>query len=137
MLADRMGMRKRGSIMDTGRAAIYFVKWWREEGGLIAAASASALDYVSQGSPSVPGYHNGGWGFDFQWTVTPEEARGRSGDGEREKLIQEKMEGCIDEYMEMMARDDVEDVSATQTKKKKTFEEKLKRKERSLRKRNS
>ncbi|KAF8637925.1 hypothetical protein AX17_002546 [Amanita inopinata Kibby_2008] len=40
LLARRMGMIKRGAEPDLARAATYFVRWWREEGGLVSATAA-------------------------------------------------------------------------------------------------
>jgi hypothetical protein len=66
-------MIKRGAELDLERAATYFVRWWREEGGLIAAVDSGATAEKAQGETrsiteddrvSVQG-----WGFDFEWRV--------------------------------------------------------------------
>ncbi|KAH9847452.1 hypothetical protein C2E23DRAFT_499488 [Lenzites betulinus] len=35
-------MLKRGGVPDLARAAVWFIKWWREEGGLASAVNAAA-----------------------------------------------------------------------------------------------
>lgn len=96
-LARRMGMLKRGGEVDLTRAAVYFVKWWREEGGLLSATSGLQFQF-RQGDSSVvdqeffssrtdlevhDGVHGHGlvspnitqaWGFDFQWEIGREDA---------------------------------------------------------------
>lgn len=136
-----MGMVKRGAELDTARAVKYFVTWWRNEGGLIAASSAPLLQIPTKADvqgdpyPSVAGDNSSavdpkttqGWGFDFQWEVRPEDVRpGRDG----ALMIQEKMENCIDEYLINTEREEREEgnVSATQRKKRLILEEKEKRK---------
>jgi len=79
-----MGMIKRGAELDLERAATYFVRWWREEGGLIAAADSGAthasLDMIGSAAAKVQGEPRRtrteddgatvqGWGFDFEWRV--------------------------------------------------------------------
>ncbi|TFK41583.1 P-loop containing nucleoside triphosphate hydrolase protein [Crucibulum laeve] len=118
LLAQRMGMMKRGAELDTSRAAVYFVRWWREEGGLIAANEALQLDAsASHGTQ--------GWGFDFQWDVQPSELSGR-------ELVQQKMELSIDEYVASTDQEehDENNVSDTQKKKQLVMEEKKRRRER-------
>lgn len=124
LLAQRMGMIKRGAEPDLARAAQYLVKWWREEGGLLAASSALQI-----GDPSLSLQSSGaqaiaqGWGFDFQWQVRPEDITpGVNG----ELFIQERMEDCIDEYINR-AETDEGSISTTQTKKRALSEEKAKR----------
>jgi len=70
-----------------------------------------------------------GWGFDFEWRVHPEELALTSGTTP-ERVIQAKMEECVDAYLETTAREDREElnVSPTQMKKQMVMEEKLKRK---------
>ncbi|EPQ52106.1 P-loop containing nucleoside triphosphate hydrolase protein [Gloeophyllum trabeum ATCC 11539] len=99
-LAARLGMLKRGGERDLSRAAVWFVKWWRDEGGL---ASASApLSPASQTRQ--------GWGFDFEWTVDA-----RSGE-DAPAMVQRKMEECIERYL--VERREGAGVSVTQEKKK-------------------
>ncbi len=105
-------MLKRGGIPDTSRAAVWFIKWWREEGGL-ASASAPALptSLATSGLESC----RRGWGFDLEWDVATSEA-GRYG----EAAIQAKIEGCIDAF-EAAALEDERDgstISSTQEKKR-------------------
>ncbi|THU99122.1 P-loop containing nucleoside triphosphate hydrolase protein [Dendrothele bispora CBS 962.96] len=140
-LAQRMGMVRRGAELDLTRAASYFVRWWREEGGLLAASTSSQLDETSTrllhetNSLSI----TQGWGFDFQWQLTAEELkeiqRNVSGEGDgglkaREELVQKKMEDCIESYVAESEREERDEgnISATQRKKQLTMEEKARRK---------
>jgi mitochondrial GTPase 1 len=95
-------MLKRGGERDIERAAVWFVKWWRGEGGLLSASAPVAS--------SVPVNHTGplraGWGFDFEWSVNPGEV----------VSVQEKMEACIDSFLVSEAEDE-RDVSLTQERK--------------------
>jgi mitochondrial GTPase 1 len=95
-------MLKRGGERDIERAAVWFVKWWREEGGLLSASAPDAS--------SVPVNHTGpmraGWGFDFEWSVNQGEV----------VSVQEKMEACIDSFLVSEAEDE-RDVSSTQERK--------------------
>jgi hypothetical protein len=94
LLAQRMGMVKRGGEYDFSRAAVHFIRWWREEGGLLASSASSR-----------------GWGFDFEWPIAPGELP--------EAEIQQRMEGRIDAYLESIAREDLSmnNVSVTQQRK--------------------
>ncbi|ESK87784.1 mitochondrial gtpase [Moniliophthora roreri MCA 2997] len=127
-LAGRMGMVKRGAEPDILRAASYFVRWWREEGGLLAASSA--LQLSGKNIRSLEGSVTQGWGFDFQWEVSPQE----SGDWTQEH-VQRKMEECIEDYILESEREDRDEsnISATQRKKQLSIEEKAKRKLKHLR----
>jgi mitochondrial GTPase 1 len=123
-LAQRMGMVKRGAELDLARAAVYFVQWWREEGGLISASPA--LQAGAFLTPESTRCLVRGWGFDFQWHLGPNDLPSNI-DGEA-IMVQEKMEECIDEYLRNAERDGMEDVSATQMKKRQIIEEKARRK---------
>lgn len=127
LLARRLGMLRRGGVRDTGRAAVWFVQWWRNEGGLAAAASQSTAAR--------------GWGFDFQWDITTLPATPLPSDpsagvlttsdavpvgSEQDNIsadvavVQARMEACIDRF-ERGASTDEEggmNVSKTQEKKK-------------------
>ncbi|KAG5652085.1 hypothetical protein H0H81_006348 [Sphagnurus paluster] len=136
-LARRMGMIKRGAEPDTTRAAAHFVRWWREEGGLIAAAS-SPLDFAELLAPAPalglghsPTYTHG-WGFDFQWQMGPQDRPATKEDEAR--FVQAKMEGCIDDHLAAIEREENDElnVSPTQIKKQLVMEEKLRRKQRYL-----
>ena len=112
LLAKRLCMLKRGGIPDASRAAVWFIKRWRDEGGL-ASASAPALP----GSLTTSGLDScrRGWGFDLEWDVATPEA-GRYDDA----AIQAKMERCIDAF-EASALEEERDgstISATQEKKR-------------------
>lgn len=174
MLARRMGMLKRGGEVDVERAAVYFVKWWREEGALLSATSGFQAGGVGA-SPALKsgsrtdlegGVESAGerleflgqgnfprrqaWGFDFEWELRREDvvleghkfggidARGGEGGAVNGELrmkdsavvLHEKMERCIEEYIEKTDREEVEEknVSSTQVRKRMFIEEKEKRK---------
>lgn len=117
-------MLQRGGIKDTRRAAVWFIKWWREEGGLLSASAPEDITWPSPSpSPSttdlfpttltpsnLPPTQRKGWGFDFEWTVTKGE----------EVDVQRKMEECIDLYLRGTEEEESEgaDISSTQEKKK-------------------
>ncbi|OJT13135.1 hypothetical protein TRAPUB_10290 [Trametes pubescens] len=125
LLARRLCMLKRGGIPDTPRAAVWFIKWWREEGGL-ASAAAPALPAYALGE-GVQSYRRG-WGFDFEWDVNGAEA-GRYD----EALIQAKMEDCIDR-VEKAAKEEERDggaISSTQEKKRAKEEQRTRQQARS------
>lgn len=97
-----MGMLKRGAEVDLTRAAVYFIKWWREEGGLLSATSGLQFQFRQKDSsvadqeflssqtdlevhdsvhghdlvsPNVLGFpKTQAWGFDFQWELGREDA---------------------------------------------------------------
>lgn len=146
-LAQRMGMLQKRGEVDLGRAAVYFVRWWREEGGLLAAKDSSfhhrtqrsgtattaaaasesggiALESLGQAS----GPKAEGWGFDFQWDWQEADVAKRQ--AMPELFLQEKMEVCIDGHLEMIEREEREEmnVSPTQIKKRLVMEEKMRRK---------
>ncbi|KAJ7512698.1 P-loop containing nucleoside triphosphate hydrolase protein [Mycena galericulata] len=123
-LARRMGMVRKGASPDIRRAAVYFVRWWREEGGLLSASSALQLaDSSFQIGPSGMTH---GWGFDLEWQIRPDEIIG----GDHQLLIQEKMEACIDQYLDKLELEDLNEtnVSATQRKKQLALKEQMQRK---------
>lgn len=130
-LAQRMGMIMRGAELDTARAAAYFVRWWREEGGLIAAAS-SPLQFTENSGSDICHPPLQGWGFDFQWQLGAEDRFVTK--EEEASFIQARMENCIDDYLVAIEREDNEElnVSPTQIKKQQVKEEKLRRKQRQL-----
>ncbi|KAJ6627799.1 P-loop containing nucleoside triphosphate hydrolase protein [Mycena sp. CBHHK59/15] len=118
LLARRMGMVRKGASPDLRRAAVYFVRWWRAEGGLIAASSALQI--------ADPSFHGTaglthGWGFDLEWQIHEDEIRGR----DHQLVIQEKMEACIDRYLADMEWEDLgeNNVSSTQRKKQLVLKE--------------
>ncbi|KAJ7269935.1 P-loop containing nucleoside triphosphate hydrolase protein [Mycena rebaudengoi] len=122
-LAQRMGMVQKGASPDHRRAAMHLVRWWRQEGGLIAASSALQITDPSFQTPNGELTH--GWGFDLEWQVRPEEvARGG-----HQLLIQDKMEACIDRYLVDMEREDAgeNNVSGTQRKKQEALKEQIQR----------
>ncbi|KAF7316295.1 Mitochondrial GTPase [Mycena indigotica] len=134
ILAERMGMVGKGGVLDRPRAALYFVRWWRGEGGLIAASTS----FVPEASPALPIGAGGaviealdsralvevttktgqpiappGWGFDLEWDLGSDERLPSP------EVIQAKMEGCIDRYVAQMAVEEQSDnnVSVNQRRK--------------------
>ncbi|KIK06449.1 hypothetical protein K443DRAFT_674428 [Laccaria amethystina LaAM-08-1] len=136
-LAQRMGMIRRGAELDLARAAVYFVRWWREEGGLLSASSGFNIGVNTNSSATSPQFttppgqfpSTQGWGFDFQWDLQPHEVTSLQGGIDPTTQVQDKMERCIQDYVEMTDREESEEnnVSQTQVKKRRVFEEKLKR----------
>lgn len=163
-------LKKRGEV-DLTRAAVYFVRWWREEGGLLAAKASLHLHHQKPAPrptaiPTPPTPESGmtddgtttassglrpaqseslassnasllvgdnvprveGWGFDFQWDLQ-EAADLEKRAAAPQLFLQEKMEGCIDQYLEMIDREEREEmnISPTQIKKRQVMEEKLRR----------
>ncbi|TFK26121.1 P-loop containing nucleoside triphosphate hydrolase protein [Coprinopsis marcescibilis] len=120
-LGQRMGMLKKRGEIDIARAGVYFVTWWREEGGLLTAKPA-AQPSSSLDAPVVEG-----WGFDFEWECKQEELELRRQD--LELFRQTKMEQCIEDYLEKTDREEREEknVSPTQIKKRLMMEEKMRR----------
>jgi len=148
LLARRMGMIKRGAEVDLARAAVYFVRWWREEGGLLSASTSPALpDMPAFSSATAPAHGLEGepepeisrtmdfpqtqaWGFDFQWDFQAGDIVTAAGAVRNPAvIIQEKMEHCIEEHITTTDREEVEEnnLSPTQVKKKAVMEEKEKR----------
>jgi hypothetical protein len=118
-----MGMVKRGAELDLSRAAVYFVRWWREEGGLLSASS-SKMDLSLLSDEQKP--RTQAWGFDFQWDLHPQNAAL----GEDPSIfIQARMEQCIEEYVAATDREEMEEnnISQTQVKKRTIQEEKERR----------
>ncbi|GBE88608.1 P-loop containing nucleoside triphosphate hydrolase protein [Sparassis crispa] len=112
-LARRLCMLKRGGVPDQARAAVWFIGWWREEGGLL---SASAPLLAASPSPTLdPPSQRRGWGFDVEWTVNADEARQYD-----TAVIQRKMEECIDAFERAALEEEREGggVSSTQEKKR-------------------
>ncbi|KAI0252511.1 P-loop containing nucleoside triphosphate hydrolase protein [Lactifluus subvellereus] len=101
LLARRLGMLRRGGVPDLPRAAGWFVRWWREQGG---AASTRRT----------------GWGLDFEWRADAEPS---------DAAVQAHMEECIERYVAEEAREEEEGgaVSATQERKRVREEKQAKR----------
>lgn len=112
--------------MDTTRSAVWFIKWWREE-GCQAAASTPLLTLPSGDVASrtpANGTYRRGWGFDLEWTVEQSEIERYD-----ESMVQAKMEECIDVFERELEEEEREGggVSATQHKKKVREEQLAKR----------
>ena len=121
-----MGMIKRGAELDLSRAAVYFVRWWREEGGLISASSSSTsiMDMSLLSDEQKP--RTQAWGFDFQWDLQPQDAASAP---DLNVFIQARMEQCIEDFVAATDREEIEEnnVSQTQVKKRIMQEEKERR----------
>lgn len=101
-------MLKRGGLRDIQRAAAWFVKWWREEGGLLSASAPDASRF-----PLVDGVeHRVGWGFDFEWGMTDSESSGT-------EMVQQKMEECIDVYLRTAEEEEKDGAGVSTTQEKK------------------
>jgi len=125
LLARRMGMVKRGAELDLSRAAVYFVRWWREEGGLLSASSSTSnLDISSLSDEQKP--RTQAWGFDFQWDLQPQNATSAP---DPNIFIQARMEQCIENFVAATDREEIEEnnISQTQVKKRIMQEEKVRR----------
>jgi mitochondrial GTPase 1 len=116
-----MGMVKRGSELDLSRAAVYFVRWWREEGSLLSASSNDLSLLLDEQKPTTQA-----WGFDFQWDLHPQNAAIRL---DSNILIRAKMEQCLEDYMAVTDREEMEEnnISQSQVKKRAMQEEKERR----------
>lgn len=136
-------MIKRGAELDLSRAAAYFVRWWRDEGGILSASSAlqnglahplftanANADGVKPDLENTSITH--GWGFDLQWQLSPKDLPGtteKTVESDMGSVVQ-KMEDCIEKYLVESEREDIDEsnISATQRKKQMTMEEKARRK---------
>ncbi|KAJ4470601.1 P-loop containing nucleoside triphosphate hydrolase protein [Lentinula edodes] len=139
-IAQRMGMIKRGAELDLSRAAAYFVRWWREEGGLLQTASSTLQTlshhmFVSneKGANTIEEVSSvtHGWGFDFEWQISPNDFHDahKVVESDVASLVQLKMEECIENHLVQSEREDRDEtnISATQRKKQLTIEEKARR----------
>lgn len=109
-------MIKRGNERDLQRAAVRFILWWREEGSLISASTPNRL--LISGPGIQP--QRRGWGFDFEWSLDGTEV------GDETSVVQRKMEGCIDAYVEAIAEEERQGCGLSSTQeKKKSREEKI------------
>ncbi|CAL1699256.1 unnamed protein product [Somion occarium] len=112
-LGRRLGMLRKGGIVDTTRSAVWFIKWWREEGCRTAASTPLLTSFAAD---AVPGSrtHRRGWGFDLEWSVEESELERYD-----KSMIQAKMEECIDTYEAELMEEEREGggISSTQQKK--------------------
>ncbi|KAJ3980903.1 P-loop containing nucleoside triphosphate hydrolase protein [Lentinula detonsa] len=132
-IAQRMGMVKRGAELDLSRAAAYFVRWWREEGGLRAASPHYHLLFAANKDETNTNRENTafthGWGFDFEWQISPRDFTNAINEPNVASVVQLKMEECIDRYLIDSEEEDRDEsnISATQRKKQLTIGEKARR----------
>ena len=138
-LSIRLGMLQKGGERDHRRAAVWFIKWWREEGGLISASSTprlspantsgrspsntppeSAESSLSLDSALTPPERTG-WGFDFEWNIPVSGISDPS-------IIQARMEEKIETHARQLEEEKLsrDNVSLTQEKKQ-AREEKIAR----------
>ena len=134
-LSIRLGMLKKGGERDHRRAAVWFIKWWREEGCLASARSVPSLPLPtttpgSWGLELQPGHEETpvdaslthpertGWGFDFEWGGLVSDM----------STIQAKLEERIDAHAQELEEDknSGDGLSLTQEKKQ-AREEKIAR----------
>ncbi|KAF7325898.1 Mitochondrial GTPase [Mycena kentingensis (nom. inval.)] len=145
ILAQRMGMVGKGGVLDRSRAAVFFVRWWRGEGNLLAsdssfeAAPSSALRIASPDASGsllsapnalvqpkagslVPGASRPratlaplGWGLDLEWSLTAEERQRPLSP----TAMEAKMGQCIDRHLAQMAEEEASEnnVSVNQRRK--------------------
>ncbi|KAF8524386.1 P-loop containing nucleoside triphosphate hydrolase protein [Hysterangium stoloniferum] len=128
-LSERLGMIRRGGERDIGRAAAWFIRWWRRTGDLSCARSTPLTDpsYTADSTTQNAALMGRmGWGFDFEWDTM--RAGSPAPFGMDAVAIQARME----ERMEAHAKEIEEEkrsennVSSTQEKKK-AREEKIAR----------
>jgi hypothetical protein len=100
-LAARLGMLGRGGVRDLQRAADWFVRWWREDGGLLSARAPEVVQPAST--------QRRGWGFDLEWDASASEGG---------PDLVAHMTGAIDAFVEAEAAERAEGggVSARQEK---------------------
>ncbi|GJJ15058.1 hypothetical protein Clacol_009333 [Clathrus columnatus] len=121
-LARRLGMLRRGGEVDIGRAAVWFIKWWREEGGLVSV-NQSQTPLRGGGGVGLPRVEQDTlermvWGFDFEWDSTSQSSVTTATDGD---FVQQRMEEIIKDYLiktEEEQKDLLENISLTQQRKK-------------------
>ncbi|KAI0792327.1 hypothetical protein C8Q75DRAFT_593770 [Abortiporus biennis] len=118
-LGTRMGMLKKGGIIDEQRAAAWFIKWWREQGGL-AAAKTPLSPSILRDTSSLPVAHRRGWGFDLEWAVNEEEFSRYD-----DLLVQRKMEECIDAFETAELEEEKEGGGLSSTRVKKIERDRL------------
>jgi hypothetical protein len=89
-------MLRRGGVPDLPRAAGWFVRWWREQGGATSSRRT-------------------GWGLDFEWSVDADVEADAS-----DAIVKAHMEDCIERLAAEEAQEDEEGgaVSATQERKR-------------------
>jgi mitochondrial GTPase 1 len=92
LLARRLGMLQRGGVPDLARAASWFVRWWRDQGGTVSTRST-------------------GWGLDFEWRAEADVS---------DAAVQVYMEECIERHAAEEAQEEEEGgtVSVTQERKR-------------------
>ena len=142
-------MLKRGGERDVERAAVWFVKWWREEGCAKTGGEGEWVDRIGSGDGDGDGIEGevlkGGWGFDFEWEVpkaevdnlsaiqrSASEPQTQEGGDVQSIFMQRAMERVIDDYMLKVEEEKrIEGgISKTQVKKREKEEQAKKREKR-------
>ena len=118
VLARRLGMLVKGGIPDTTRASQWFIKWWRNEGGILAASTPLATATPTDGSALTT--HRRGWGFDLEWSVDPEELPHYD-----EAMIEHKMGQCIDAFEREAEQEEREGGGLSSTQEKRRVRDEL------------
>lgn len=115
-------MVKKGGIPDQARAAVWFMNWWREEGGLISASTpALRRDLPDAVGPAAHvATQRRGWGFDLEWTVSEAEMERYDA-----RAIQGKMEECVDAFVRAAKEEEQEGGRVSSTQEKKRVREEL------------
>jgi hypothetical protein len=102
LLARRLGMLQRGGVPDLPRAAGWFVRWWRDQGGAVSSRRR-------------------GWGLDFEWLA---DADADACDA----TAQAHMERCIDRFVAEEAQEEQEGGAVSATQERKRIREEIKAK---------
>ena len=145
-------MLKRGGERDVDRAAVWFVKWWREVGCTTTGAEGVWVSKDTVNNDVAGQVLRGGWGFDFEWEIAKEEVEEltlqstesiqasqamhesafTSTTRPEQVLIQHAMEKVVDNFLEQIAEEQRLEatVSKTQTKKREKEEQRKKREKR-------
>ncbi len=113
-------MVKKGGITDHTRAAAWFIKWWREQGGHVSAKAPLVTHTAQDGATEVAQGHRRGWGFDFEWSLDQTEVEDNKYDG---RVVQRKMEECIDAFERTAQEEEAEGGSVSSTQQKKRIRE--------------
>lgn len=131
-LAFRLGMVRRGRELDVRRAAVWFIHWWREKGGLVNHISlrrhgADPLEPTGTAATASSHGQRISWGLDFEWDW--DWGKSSASQPVTEELIQDRMEKVIAEYLVKMEEEEhsPDNVSVTQERKRLKEEKSVRR----------
>lgn len=120
-LASRLGMIRRGGERDLQRAAVWFIKWWRQEGRGTTNVQRAIQEVLSDPlvldtarQPLSPTFRIG-WGFDFEWEW-PSRAWRHTFESSIEARLEEQIQAFTKNTLETLNAEDY--VSPTQEKKR-------------------